>query len=193
MGYRPIDKIPVGGALYMQVGSWTATPEVMAQDIAHELGHVLGMGHEHQGNDRDRFAQFKCDKVQGYKLAKSAVEANGEDPKKLCEDVRFAFNYRFWAMMDFFKISDGGLDQFGRAATQNLVYGFFSLMHYHSWAFVEDYGACGKDPNECPLAEYKDAQDHSKGVTHWYIPTKPASLDADFVRKFYPWNGVPES
>ncbi|TKA78433.1 hypothetical protein B0A55_03064 [Friedmanniomyces simplex] len=43
-------------------------------EIAHELGHVLGLAHEHQRPDRDNSVIFTCGNLSGYELAEADVE-----------------------------------------------------------------------------------------------------------------------
>lgn len=41
--------------------------------MAHELGHAIGIQHEHQGPDRDSFVRFNCRKLEGYREAKEKI------------------------------------------------------------------------------------------------------------------------
>lgn len=45
-------------------------------DIAHEMGHVLGLVHEHQHSDRDDYVHFDCTKILGYEQFKETYDAN---------------------------------------------------------------------------------------------------------------------
>lgn len=49
----------------------------------HELGHAIGLNHEHQRNDREKFVTFVCENVEGYEEAKKTVNI---DEKAYFED-----------------------------------------------------------------------------------------------------------
>lgn len=37
-----------------------------ALTVAHEFGHAIGLGHEHQRSDRDDYVEFTCDNLYGF-------------------------------------------------------------------------------------------------------------------------------
>ncbi|KAF2419010.1 hypothetical protein EJ08DRAFT_738945 [Tothia fuscella] len=63
--------------------------------ITHELGHVLGLVHEHQRYDAHDHIIFNCQNVRGYEEAKALVnkEDNREDPwfdENVCTNFQLA-------------------------------------------------------------------------------------------------------
>jgi hypothetical protein len=56
--------------------------------LVHELGHVLGMAHEHMRKDRDRYVKYRCDKMTGFrdKLAELQRKTAGATASHLCDN-----------------------------------------------------------------------------------------------------------
>lgn len=44
--------------------------------MTHELGHAIGLAHEHQRPDRDDWITFHCENLEGYDEAKSKVDGH---------------------------------------------------------------------------------------------------------------------
>jgi hypothetical protein len=61
--WRPQSKVK-GWKFKMEVG-WDYTVNF----LVHEFGHVLGMAHEHQRPDRDKYIKFNCKNLWGFKEA----------------------------------------------------------------------------------------------------------------------------
>ena len=56
--------------------------------MMHELGHAVGLTHEHQRADRDKYLHFRCQNLQGYDEAVKAVEADDEMFKDMDLNLR---------------------------------------------------------------------------------------------------------
>lgn len=74
------------------------------QAMMHELGHAIGLQHEHQRDDRNAFITFHCDRLEGYAEAKRKADVDErawfEDDQDLetrmsltCNDDEIASDY----------------------------------------------------------------------------------------------------
>ncbi|KAF2027967.1 hypothetical protein EK21DRAFT_114314 [Setomelanomma holmii] len=64
--------------------NWIAT-------IAHEMGHVFSLWHEHQRPDRNHWVWFNCEALPGYENAKNLVESEGmHDMNEVCNNGALA-------------------------------------------------------------------------------------------------------
>lgn len=50
------------------------TEQPTVQAMMHGLGHAIDLQHEHARNDRDKFLEFRCEKLEGYEEAKDLVD-----------------------------------------------------------------------------------------------------------------------
>ncbi|PVI04678.1 hypothetical protein DM02DRAFT_725628 [Periconia macrospinosa] len=150
--------------------------------VAHEFGHVLGMGHEHQRKDRDHFIGFKCEALDGYDEAYNKAKSDNptmrteEIQTKLCEDWGFSNKYHFTSPQAFHVES---------ASEASDTFDWDSIMLYDS-----DQGGsrCSSDMEECPML--KGFTDTTTGRVTWSRfqgGRKPSKGDADFVRHLYPY------
>jgi len=113
----------------------------------HELGHAIGLQHEHARNDRSDFLEFRCEKLEGYEEAKRLVElderAHFEDDEGLedrlrlvCADDDIASDY-LPAAVAFVRAKDHRLASEKRKwkyYKRSGPFDFDSIMIYNSFA-----------------------------------------------------------
>ncbi|KAL1610470.1 hypothetical protein SLS60_002138 [Paraconiothyrium brasiliense] len=94
LGYTAEEHDAEAGRHWMHVGD-----SASAANIAHELGHVLGMSHEHQRWDRDDHILFRCDSLVGIFDAVDGLQADRPGLSEqdaldlLCTDRELAIEY----------------------------------------------------------------------------------------------------
>ncbi|KAF2451613.1 zincin [Karstenula rhodostoma CBS 690.94] len=168
--------------------------------LVHELGHVLGMAHEHQRKDRDGSVAYRCHNVQGFYTKFEKFKASNPDAKwsDLCDDLINAL------LMDFagknfvrqFSLGDArsreGRFIIWEVADYGEPYDQQSIMHYHSDIHVADDLYCLRGPG---LTDGCTLVNNLPGHEKEYIRRshRPSAGDIKWVRKTYPWMDPPKN
>ncbi|CAN9465216.1 unnamed protein product [Alternaria alternata] len=172
--------------------TWIPRYEDWVLEVAHELGHVLGLRHEHQRFDRDRDLYFDCSKLQGYTEARDTIAAHPEwgfTINQACQSRYLGTSKKelnFWQAAEYALHTVDESHSYGRLIDHN------SIMMYSSWANAADlmHGLAN-----LPLVRWKNgppsnghAPDHSNAETvQW--PTGISDGDKEAIQKLYPWEG----
>ncbi|KAK5119469.1 hypothetical protein LTR85_007569 [Meristemomyces frigidus] len=139
-----------------------STPDAI-QAMAHELGHIIGLQHEHQRRDAGQFVDFLCHNVAGYDQVLATIGTRS-DPAftpgmtaeqrmaKVCSDYTLAGTY-FPPATDYMPLINA------RPEDAHLEYGDIfdhrSIMIYSSWegkdAQLANRMVLAKNPAAYPL------------------------------------------
>ncbi|KAL1591421.1 hypothetical protein SLS60_012034 [Paraconiothyrium brasiliense] len=164
--------------------------------MVHELGHILGMAHEHQRKDRDAWVAYRCHNVKDFYTIFKKFKAGNPDAtwSDLCDNIANALVMDF-AGSNFVRQYSAGdpRGREGRTLTWEVAdygepYDPASIMHYSSDAFREGGLWCHHDKTDgCTLVI--NVPGHEKE----YIPEifHPSQKDIQWVRKTYPWMDPP--
>ncbi|OAG07581.1 uncharacterized protein CC84DRAFT_1175361 [Paraphaeosphaeria sporulosa] len=158
--------------------------------IAHELGHVLGLLHEHQRSDRDTVIEYRPENIAGYTEALAAAIKDkvpeAEARQKLRDDVPFCQKYNFRGSA-YVKNADQPGPIIGDHAQGPLDFDFDSIMIYPSDAQT-DTAACRADLAHCPIVRRAGTSSDGKSKFEYIAAKgKPSAKDVEFVRKHYAW------
>ncbi|ORX97360.1 hypothetical protein BCR34DRAFT_607322 [Clohesyomyces aquaticus] len=181
VGYIEDDGAETGGRHEMRLDPHTAVEGAWV--FAHELGHVLGLLHEHQRVDRENYVNFKCANVQGFHETQTvSFEQNpSEDANSICTNYSVAQRYGFDAMQ---YIPEDNHFQTDASPT----FDFNSIMLYDSKTFAELRESCNAGSTDyCVLLKWTSpAKERLE-----YIDTNkvPSEGDVEFVKSFYNWQG----
>ncbi|KAG9186329.1 hypothetical protein G6011_02885 [Alternaria panax] len=161
-------------------------------EVAHELGHVLGLVHEHQRKDRDNFINFDCSKLLGYDEAKAEIESHSEWGISI-DEVCKSNNLGFTHGLDFMAPTQYTLDMgSGRVQSSGSSYDHDSIMQYSSVALAKNGQT--KAVKDLPIVRWKNGRPQDglvddSNAQFIYINTEPSDGDKEGVQRLYPWIG----
>jgi hypothetical protein len=151
---------------------------------AHELGHVLGLHHEHQRLDRNNYISYNPENVVGYEDAVRRAAADGVTVGELVnlEEVGRRYN---WIGFAYAMVP--------QAQDFQTPYDYNSIMHYDCSvaANPDKWRANPTDPRNYPIMKIN--QEHTQVLFlplngHRPYPHFEISVqDAATIRAMYPW------
>ncbi|KAF9697216.1 hypothetical protein EKO04_004836 [Ascochyta lentis] len=156
----------------------------LIQDTMHELGHVFGMEHEHQRADRDKYIQVLYRNLHDHRSCYQKAKLQEPNIKEddLCLHYKKALKYGCNCREYIAGVSINGetIKAFGKE------FDYESIMMYNSNDNANR--DCIEKFDQCPLARWKDPEDHSKGTVRVANRAGVVSdLDYEWVKLTYPW------
>ncbi|KAK4565637.1 hypothetical protein LTR86_003485 [Recurvomyces mirabilis] len=123
--------------------------ESQAADMVHEIGHAMGLLHEHQRPDRDHFVRFFCSSLKGYTEAEAMAGSpdhaedwkpgvtQAEKMKLICSDHDYAEKY-LPAARQFLKLDSASYGGDKGIMFNEQFFDYASIMIYCSFTHVHD-------------------------------------------------------
>ncbi|KAI4948046.1 hypothetical protein J4E91_006039 [Alternaria rosae] len=185
VGLRADQSHPWGNMFYVPDTGELVNVEWAAM---HELGHVMGMAHEHQRADRDDYIVVKPELLDDFEQCYERAHAKNARVTKenVCASLRYALRNEC-VCKDIIK----GMAEFYLPLFSFDKYDIDSIMHYPSalGGTVNCQLYSGEeDTAECPIQVYKNFEDHSQGTTKLKPNLKPSAQDIAWVKKVYAWD-----
>jgi hypothetical protein len=172
-------------------------PSLWSTIVAHELGHVFGLMHEHQRYDRkyavqdrstlsndwaltfpgDSYIRFDCAKIKGYPEAMGRVNKAGKHTmSQVCNDWRLALQYGLPSISEFttMDLDADGSGRYPLRKESSDGIDKASIMLYDSKAYKSnDYSP--RDVMQVPLSFWK------RGRPGFQPPKKFDNTDLDLI------------
>ncbi|KAG9191721.1 hypothetical protein G6011_10455 [Alternaria panax] len=182
VGLQPSQETPWENRLY--VGD-----ENCFHCAIHELGHVMGMIHEHQRSDRDTYIKVQYENIRDFEECWGRAKAKGDAKvtrSNICSNIRYALEYKCLCSAFIKGITGSLLPLFTLDP-----YDMYSIMHYESSSGgttqCPNYES-EESSNHCPIQVYIDYEDHDKGLTMLVPNLRPSDQDIKWVKHVYPYN-----
>jgi hypothetical protein len=168
--------------------------------FAHEIGHVMGLLHEHQREDRDRYVYFNCSNIADYARVKAQVEHEGSfTMAQVCSQWYLGAMYNFMSTQF---TTEPRWDRYHKDGEKHMwwshnsaQYDFQSIMHYSSSAAAAGTGVA-RSLKEAVLLKWR-YPDHNGPSNPDYIDyynaelissnDKPSKWDRIAIMYMYPW------
>ncbi|KAF2134724.1 hypothetical protein P153DRAFT_392045 [Dothidotthia symphoricarpi CBS 119687] len=178
-------------------------PEFIQSILAHELGHIFGLWHEHQREDRDRYVHFECKNLNGY--AEVAQRISDQKPSftmaEMCESWKLGRdpNWSFPAPSFSTQTSRESSnvmwwETFPLQVTHSEKYDYDSIMHYASSQAMRP-GNNGYDVKQAVLTKWKKPLDEGQSAPPVTAMNSfimrgtgvPSDRDYEAIKRLYPW------
>ncbi|KAF2634559.1 hypothetical protein P280DRAFT_463296 [Massarina eburnea CBS 473.64] len=165
--------------------------------VAHEIGHTMGMVHEHQRKDRDDYVTVNYHNIVNYEQAKTQFLADDKTMDEEGADWLLQTTYTYPKKYDtpayeFMKPNEG---QIGPPTDLLWVdhrepFDLESIMLYHSQAHVQDREKASREQDSCSILKIvKDDHGNRIGLDFVRPNWLPSKGDAAWVKRNYPYQG----